>query len=148
MLFNLLAPLGNEILVFNLFRYLTFRSGGAVITALVISFVLGPFIISWLKSRQRQGQPIRRDGPEQHLLTKQGTPTMGGVLILLALTISTLLWADLTNKFVWAILGITIGFGVIGFVDDYLKLTRRSAQGLRSRVKLLAQVIIAITAAI
>src|SRR5690606_8695975 len=94
MLFNLLAPLADEAPIFNLFRYLTFRSGGAVMTALVISFVMGPHIIRWLKLKHRDGQPIRLDGPESHLLTKKGTPTMGGVLILLALVLSTLLWAD------------------------------------------------------
>src|SRR5690606_24118018 len=96
-LYNLLAPLADEFSAFNLFRYLTFRSGGAVVTALFISFALGPSIIRWLKSRQPHGQPIRADGPQSHLLTKKGTPTMGGSLILIALTISTLLWADLGN---------------------------------------------------
>src|SRR5471030_2504193 len=101
MLFNLLARLGPDFTPFNLFRYLTFRSGGAVLTALVISFLMGPIVIRWLKKKQREGQPIRSDGPESHLLTKKGTPTMGGVLILLAVTVSTLLWADLRNGFVW-----------------------------------------------
>ena len=148
MLFNLLAPLGNEILFFNLFRYLTFRSGAAVVTALFICFVLGPHVIAWLKAKQREGQPIRDDGPAHHLITKAGTPTMGGFLILLAIAISTLLWADLTNGYVWAILFITIGFGAIGFADDYLKLSRRNSKGLKSRVKFLAQVIIGAAAAV
>jgi phospho-N-acetylmuramoyl-pentapeptide-transferase len=139
MLFNLLPPLADEFIFFNLFRYLTFRSGGAVVTALIISFLVGPHIIRWLKRKQGEGQPIRSDGPESHLTTKSGTPTMGGFLILLALSVSTLLWADLTNGFVWAILYITIGFGTIGFADDILKLTRRSSKGLPSRFKLLAQ---------
>ncbi len=142
MLFNLLPPLADEFIFFNLFRYLTFRSGGAVVTALIISFLVGPHIIRWLKRKQGEGQPIRSDGPESHLTTKSGTPTMGGFLILLALSISTLLWADLTNGFVWAILYITIGFGTIGFADDILKLTRRSSKGLPSRFKLLAQFVI------
>jgi len=140
MLFHLLVPLADDHIIFNVFRYLTFRSGGAVITSLMISFLLGPAVIAWLKSKQREGQPIRDDGPESHLLTKKGTPTMGGVLILLAVSISTLLWADLTNGFVWAILFITCGFGLIGFGDDYLKLTRRSSKGLPSRLKFLAQI--------
>jgi len=148
MLFNLLTPLADEYAIFNLFRYLTFRSGGAVMTALVISFVVGPRIIQWLKSKQGAGQPIRDDGPESHMLTKAGTPTMGGFLILLALCVSTLLWADLTNGFVWAILYITIGFGTIGFADDMLKLTRRSSHGLPSRFKLLAQIVIGTLAVI
>jgi phospho-N-acetylmuramoyl-pentapeptide-transferase len=142
MLYNFLVPLADDLIIFNVFRYLTFRSGGAVITALLISFALGPGVIAWLKSKQREGQPIRDDGPESHLLTKQGTPTMGGVLILMAIAISTLLWADLTNGFVWAILFVTIGFGLVGFGDDYLKLTRRSSKGLPSRFKFLAQIAI------
>ena len=131
MLFHLYgATVAEDHIVFNVFRYLTFRSGGAVITSLMISFLLGPAVITWLKSKQREGQPIRDDGPESHLLTKKGTPTMGGVLILLAVSISTLLWADLTNGFVWAILVITSAFGLIGFGDDYLKLTRPQFQGI------------------
>ncbi len=148
MLFNLLVPLAEDNIVFNVFRYLTFRSGGAVVTALIISFLLGPKVIAWLKAKQKDGQPIRDDGPEQHLLTKKGTPTMGGVLILMAISISTLLWADLTNGFVWTVLLLTIGFGLVGFADDYLKLTRRSSEGLRSRTKFLAQILIAVTATI
>lgn len=146
MFFNFLAPLSDEFFVFNLFRYLTFRSGGAVLTALVISFILGPRIISWLKSKQGEGQPIREDGPEGHLLTKKGTPTMGGFLILIAITVSTLLWADLTNGYVWSVLIVTGGFGMVGFVDDYLKLTQRNTKGLPGRMKLIAQVIIGIAA--
>jgi phospho-N-acetylmuramoyl-pentapeptide-transferase len=148
MLFNLLTPLAEDVSVLNLFRYLTFRSGGAVLTALLVSFLMGGPVIRWLKKKQREGQPIRTDGPESHLLTKKGTPTMGGVLILLALTISTLLWADLTNGFVWIVLGVTIGFGLIGFGDDYLKLTRRNHRGLPGRMKLLAQVAIGVVAAV
>jgi phospho-N-acetylmuramoyl-pentapeptide-transferase len=147
MLFNLLAPLADEVQLFNLFRYLTFRSGGAVLTALVISFILGPVVIRWLKSKQGEGQPIRIDGPESHLLTKKGTPTMGGVLILLALTISTLLWADLANRYVWVVLWVTIGYGAVGFGDDFLKLTKRNSKGLPGRLKLVAQIAIALIAA-
>jgi phospho-N-acetylmuramoyl-pentapeptide-transferase len=142
MLYNLLFPLADEIGAFNLFRYITLRTGGAVVTALFVSFVLGPAVIRWLKSKQAEGQPIREDGPQSHLLTKKGTPTMGGVLILLALGIATLLWADLTNGYVWAVLTVTLGFGAIGFVDDYIKLTKRSSNGLSGRLKLLGQVII------
>jgi len=146
MLYNLLARLGPDFTLFNLFRYLTFRSGGAVLTALLLSFLFGPAIIRWLKKKQREGQPIRSDGPESHLLTKKGTPTMGGVLILLAVTISTLLWADLRNGFVWVVLFVTVGFGAIGFGDDYLKLTRRNSKGLPGRLKLVAQVAIGLIA--
>jgi phospho-N-acetylmuramoyl-pentapeptide-transferase len=145
--YNLLAPLAPDFTLFNLFRYLTFRSGGAVMTALLVSFLLGPAIIRWLKMKQREGQPIRSDGPESHLLTKKGTPTMGGVLILLAVTVSTLLWADLRNGFVWVVLFVTVGFGAIGFGDDYLKLTRRNSKGLPGRLKLAAQIVIGLIAA-
>jgi phospho-N-acetylmuramoyl-pentapeptide-transferase len=146
MLYNLLVPLAEDISILNVFRYITFRSGAAVVTALLVSFALGPSIISWLKRRQVSGQPIRDDGPQSHLLTKQGTPTMGGFLILLAITSSTLLWADLTNGFVWIVLSITCGFGLVGFVDDYLKLTQRNSKGLPGRTKLLAQIIIGASA--
>ena len=145
MLFNLLAPLSDEIVVFNLFRYLTFRTGGAVMTALLISFVFGPLVIDRLRRHQSEGQPIRTDGPEDHL-RKKGTPTMGGFLILLALTISTILWADMTNGYVWSVLLVAVGFGTIGFVDDYLKLTRRNSTGLPARFKLLAEVAVAVAA--
>ncbi|MCB9928924.1 MAG: phospho-N-acetylmuramoyl-pentapeptide-transferase [Alphaproteobacteria bacterium] len=139
MLYNLLSPLGDEFQLFNLFRYLTFRSGGAVITALFLSFVFGPAVIRWLKAKQGEGQPIREDGPASHLLTKRGTPTMGGSLILLAITVSTLLWADITNGYVWCVLMVTAGFGLIGFADDYRKLTRRSHHGVSGRVRLLLE---------
>jgi phospho-N-acetylmuramoyl-pentapeptide-transferase len=139
MLFNLLYPLADEFGLFNLFRYITFRTGGAVLTALVISFVVGPTMIRWLRVRQGRGQPIREDGPASHLVRKQGTPTMGGTLILLALTFATLLWADLTNAYVWVVLLITLSFGGIGLLDDYLKLTRRSSGGLPARAKLTGQ---------
>ncbi len=145
MLLNLLAPLSDEIGVFNLFNYLTFRTGGAVMTALLISFVFGPLVIDRLRRHQREGQPIRTDGPEDHL-RKKGTPTMGGLLILLALTISTILWADMTNGYVWSVLLVAVGFGTIGFADDYLKLTRRNSTGLPARFKLLAEVAVAVAA--
>jgi phospho-N-acetylmuramoyl-pentapeptide-transferase len=139
MLYALTRPFAHEYLIFNLFRYLTFRSGAACMTALVVSFWVGPKLIRWLKSVQGHGQPIRVDGPERHLLEKKGTPTMGGVLILIALFVSTLLWADLANPFVWAVLFVTLGYGVLGFADDYLKLSRRNVRGLPGRVKLLGQ---------
>jgi phospho-N-acetylmuramoyl-pentapeptide-transferase len=148
MLYNLLAPFAEESSLFNIFRYLTFRSGGAVMTALLLSFLLGPRVIAWLKSKQPHGQPIRSDGPESHLLTKKGTPTMGGVLILLAVAISTLLWADLANGYVWVVLLVTIGFGMVGFGDDYLKLTKRGSKGLPGRLKLVAQIAIGTAAAL
>jgi len=148
MLYNLLYPLADDIGLFNLFRYLTLRTGGAVMTALFVSFIFGPMVIRWLKSRQSEGQPIRDDGPQSHLLTKKGTPTMGGVLILLAMGVATLLWADLTNQYVWAALLVTLGFGGVGFADDYLKLTRRSSKGLSGRLKLTLQVVIGTAATV
>ncbi|MBB3064849.1 MULTISPECIES: phospho-N-acetylmuramoyl-pentapeptide-transferase [Limibacillus] len=147
MLYNLLTPLAEDFIFFNLFRYLTFRGGGAVITALILSFVLGPWVINWLKAKQKEGQPIREDGPETHLLTKKGTPTMGGVLILLAVAISTLLWADLSNQYVWIVLLVTGGYGAIGFVDDYKKLTSRSHKGLPGKLRLVLEIGIAVAAA-
>ena len=109
MLYHLLAPLADRFEPFNLFRYLTFRSGGAVVTALFLSFALGPSVIAWLKSKQREGQPIRdRRAARATSLRKKGTPTMGGLLILLALIVSTLLWADLTNGYVWVTLFVTV----------------------------------------
>jgi phospho-N-acetylmuramoyl-pentapeptide-transferase len=146
MLYHLLVPLADEVGLFNVFRYLTFRTGGAIMTALFVSFVFGPAVIRWLRSKQGKGQPIREDGPTGHLLTKQGTPTMGGVLILLALGISTLLWADLTNGYVWVVLFVTLGYGGIGFLDDYLKVSKRHSRGLSGRLKLAGQLTIALVA--
>ncbi len=148
MLYDLLHPLTDQIGVFNLFRYLTFRTGGAVLTALILSFVLGPRVIQWLRRIQANGQPIRTDGPQSHIVAKAGTPTMGGVLILLASILSTLLWADLGNGFVWAALLVTLGFGIVGAIDDYLKLKRRSSRGLRGKLKLVAEAAIAAIAAV
>ena len=142
-----LAQFSDQFAALNLFRYQTFRAGGAVITALVVAFVFGPGIIRWLKVKQGKGQPIRADGPQSHIVSKQGTPTMGGVMILLGIGIATVLWADLSNRYVWTALGVTMGYGVIGFFDDYLKVTKRSSGGLRGRLKLAAEILIAVTAA-
>lgn len=148
MLYPLLYPFADEFQLFNLFRYITFRSGGAVVTALLISFVLGPRLILWLRRKQSNGQPIRPDGPNGHLLRKKGTPTMGGFLILLALSISTLLWADLTNPYVWIVLFTTVGFGLIGFLDDYRKLTRNSHRGLSGKAKLTLEIVLGTVACV
>jgi len=142
-----LHTLSDQLGFFNLFRYLTFRCGAACMTSLIISFWLGPRVIRWLKSVQRGGQPIRTDGPERHILEKKGTPTMGGVLILAAMTTSTLLWADLRNGYVWAVLFCTLGYGAVGFVDDYLKLSRRNTKGVSARAKMGVQVAIGLVAA-
>lgn len=146
MLYYLFAPLANEHALFNLFRYITFRTGGAILTSLVISFILGPTVINWLKSKQKKGQPIRDDGPASHLITKVGTPTMGGCLILLSVTFSTLLWANLGNGYVWACLIVTLGFGALGAIDDYVKLTKYSSKGISAKMKFCLQVCVALAA--
>jgi|TARA_Y100000588_G_scaffold387518_1_gene485459 phospho-N-acetylmuramoyl-pentapeptide-transferase len=146
MLFNFLYPYADDITLFNLFRYLTFRTGGAIMTALIISFILGPTIINWLKSQQGSASNIREDLPETHF-KKAGTPTMGGSLILLSISVSTILWADLNNGYVWIVLLVTIGFGAVGFADDYLKLAHANSKGLSGRLKILFQLIIATLAA-
>ncbi|WP_101068232.1 phospho-N-acetylmuramoyl-pentapeptide-transferase [Roseovarius salinarum] len=122
--------------VFNLFRYITFRAGGAFLTALLFGFLFGPPLINVLRRRQGKGQPIRHDGPETHL-TKTGTPTMGGLLIVGALVTSTLLWARLDNPFVWLVLFVTVAFGAIGFADDYAKVSKQTASGVPGKLRLL-----------
>jgi phospho-N-acetylmuramoyl-pentapeptide-transferase len=134
--------------LFNLFRYITFRAGGAFFTALVFGFLFGQPLINLLKRRQRAGQPIREDGPESHLLTKAGTPTMGGVLILGALIVATLLWARWDIAYVWIVLFVTVGFGAVGFVDDYQKVTKNHAGGVPGRVRLAIGFAIAAVASI
>ena len=146
MFYNLLYPLADQFVLFNLFKYMTFRTGGAVLTSLVFSFLAGPPLIRWLRRKQGHGQPIRNDGPESHLLTKKGTPTMGGFLILAALVLSTLMWSDLTNPYVWIVLMVTLGYGMIGFIDDYLKVTKHNSKGLSGRFKILAEVLLALIA--
>src|SRR6266404_3080014 len=131
----------------NVFRYITFRTGGAMVTGALFVFLFGPWIIDHLRLRQGKGQPIRSDGPESHLVTKKGTPTMGGLMILLSAAVTTLLWADLTNGFVWIVLLVTIGYGLIGFGDDFLKLTKRNTKGLPGKLKLVAQGAIGLIAA-
>jgi phospho-N-acetylmuramoyl-pentapeptide-transferase len=139
MLYHLLYPLSKTFSGFNVFRYLTFRSGGAVITALLVSFILGPWIIRRLRLL-KFGQQVRNDGPQTHL-TKQGTPTMGGLLIIAAITLSVLLWSDLTNKYVWVVLFATLAFGGIGFWDDYLKVVKKRSTGLLAREKFGLQIV-------
>ena len=142
----LLSQLTPELNALNVFRYITFRAGGAVVTALLVAFVFGPWMIDWLRAKQGRGQPIRTDGPKGHLITKQGTPTMGGVLMLLGILVATLLWADLTNAYVWVALMVTLGYGLIGFADDFVKVTKRSPGGLNGKIKLLAEIAIAAVA--
>ena len=126
----------------NLIRYLSFRTGAAVFTALLIGLVIGPRFIMMLRLRQGKGQPIREDGPQSHL-AKRGTPTMGGLMILTSLIVSSLLWMDLNNSFVWACLFVTTGFGAIGFADDYDKVTKRSHKGVSGKVRLLLEFFVA-----
>ena len=137
MLYELLFSLRESLSVLNVFQYITFRSAGATVTALLLSLLLGPRLIGWLR-RAQIGQSIREEGPEGHQ-EKAGTPTMGGLLILFAVMIPTLLWADLSNRFVWLTVGSTLAFGLIGFVDDYLKVQRKHNQGLTARGKLALQ---------
>jgi len=146
MLYNLLVPLAQDYSIFNIFRYLTFRSGCAVITAFLICFLFGRPIIKWLRRVQGSGQPIRTDGPESHIVTKSGTPTMGGVMVLLSVVVSTLLWADLSNSYVSIVMLVTAGFGTLGFIDDYLKLTKRTHHGLAGKSKLIGQLAISVLA--
>ena len=148
MLFNVSAQFVDQFTALNVFRYITFRTGGAMLTALIVSFVCGPYIIRLLKSYQTEGQPIREDGPEGHILTKAGTPTMGGFMILLALVLATLLWADLRNGYIWAALVVTVAFGLIGFFDDYAKVSLNNSKGIPGKLKLLLQMVFALAATI
>lgn len=148
MLYSIAQPLAAHNTLANLARYLTFRSGAACLTALVVSLIIGPALIRWLRVKQRQGQPIRTDGPARHVLEKAGTPTMGGVLILVATLGATLLWVDLRNRYIWAVLGVTLGYGLLGLADDYLKLARRNHKGLSGKGKLVGQAMIGLAAAI
>jgi phospho-N-acetylmuramoyl-pentapeptide-transferase len=146
-MFFWLAELASSFGPLNVFRYLTFRTAGAVATGLAFVFFFGPWIISFLKVKQGKGQPIREDGPASHLLTKRGTPTMGGLMILSGFLFSTLLWANWSNPFVWIVLAVTVGFGAIGFYDDYLKVTKQNVAGFAGRFRLILEFVIALGAA-
>jgi phospho-N-acetylmuramoyl-pentapeptide-transferase len=145
MFYHLLYPLSPEFGAFNVFRYITFRTGAATLTALFIAFLVGPALIRKLASL-RVGQPIREIGPDHR--SKEGTPTMGGLLILLSLLVSVFLWSNLDNRFVWTVVGVTAGYGLLGFIDDYRKVTRRHSGGIPGRVKLLFQTGIALAVAL
>ncbi len=146
MLYHLLYPLHTEYSVLYVFRYITFRTIYATITALLISFILGPWMIATLQ-RMQIGQTIRKVGPESHFV-KEGTPTMGGALILFAIVIPTLLWTDLTNIYIWVTLLVTTGYGVVGFIDDYLKVIRKNSDGISARQKMFWQILIALIASL
>jgi phospho-N-acetylmuramoyl-pentapeptide-transferase len=142
----LLGYLGDTFPVFNVFRYITFRTGGAIMTALFVVFLFGPALINQLRLHQGKGQPIRADGPQGHL-AKAGTPTMGGLMILLGVGVATILWANLANKFVWIVLAVTLSYGLIGFYDDFLKVTKRTSDGFSSKARLGLELLIAAVAA-
>lgn len=146
MLYELLAKYSDEFQLFNLLNYITFRVGAALMTSMIIAFVLGPRMINLLRSKQGKGQPIREDGPEGHIIKKAGTPTMGGLLILLSVIVSVLLWGDLRSPFLWTVILVTVGYGLIGFYDDYLKVSRQNPRGFSGKIKLVLEFTIAAVA--
>jgi phospho-N-acetylmuramoyl-pentapeptide-transferase len=147
MLYNLLYPLAEQFAFFNLFKYVTFRTGGAILTSLIICLAIGPGLIRWLKSKQGAGQPIRSDGPETHF-KKKGTPTMGGLMMIFSVIVSTLLWVDINIPYVWVVLFVFLSFGLIGFADDYAKLTKSSHKGISGRMRLALEIGVALIAVV
>ena len=143
---HLLADYASVFGPLNVFRYITFRTAGATATAMFLVLFFGPALISLLRIRQGRGQPIRADGPETHLLTKKGTPTMGGLMILGGLVVSVLLWANLRSGYVWIVIAVTLCFGAIGFYDDYLKVTQQSHKGFSGRARLALECVVALAA--
>jgi phospho-N-acetylmuramoyl-pentapeptide-transferase len=137
-----LVNFSDQIGVLNVFRYITFRTGGAIFTSLIFVMLFGPGVIDLLRVKQGRGQPIREDGPETHLL-KSGTPTMGGLMILAGVTVATLLWANLSNPYIWIVLGVTLAYGGLGFYDDFLKVTRRTTSGVSSGARLGVEILVA-----
>jgi phospho-N-acetylmuramoyl-pentapeptide-transferase len=138
-----LSFLSDQLNALNVFRYITVRTGGAMITALIFVFLFGPKIIDKLRTLQGKGQPIRTDGPQSHLVTKKGTPTMGGLMILLGITVATVLWANPANTYVWIVLSVTLAFGAIGLYDDYLKVTRQTHAGFAGKFRLILEILVA-----
>jgi phospho-N-acetylmuramoyl-pentapeptide-transferase len=145
-MFYWLTELSDKVSFFNVFRYITFRTGGAIVTALIFVFLFGGPIIDLLRFKQGKGQPIRSDGPQSHLVTKKGTPTMGGLMILSGLMMSTVLWANPKSPYVWVVLGVTLSFGLIGFYDDYLKIIKQTHAGISGRTRLIVEAVIAVVA--
>jgi phospho-N-acetylmuramoyl-pentapeptide-transferase len=137
-----LVNFSDQIGPLNVFKYITFRTGGAIFTALLFVMLFGPGIIDLLRVKQGKGQPIRLDGPQTHL-SKVGTPTMGGLMILAGVLVATLLWSNLSNMYVWTVLLVTLGYGAIGFYDDYLKITKRTTSGFSSKVRVSLEVALA-----
>jgi phospho-N-acetylmuramoyl-pentapeptide-transferase len=144
----LLGLLAEQISFLNVFRYITFRTAGATMTAIVFVFLFGPAIIATLRVKQGKGQPIRNDGPQKHILTKTGTPTMGGLMILSGFVVSTLLWANLGSIYVWIVLFVTLGFGLIGLYDDYLKVTKQTHKGFSGKARLALEFLVAAVACV
>jgi len=140
-----LVQFSDQVGPLNVFRYITFRTGGAIFTALLFVMLFGPGMIDLLRVKQGKGQPIREDGPKSHF-SKKGTPTMGGLMILAGVLVATLLWANLANWYVWIVLGVALGYGAIGFYDDYLKVTKRTTDGFSSKLRLSIEVGIAAAA--
>src|SRR6478752_10819257 len=136
---NTVPGLGMFRALLNVFRYITFRTGGAMVTGALFVFLFGPWIIDHLRLRQGKGQPIRADGPKSHIIAKAGTPTMGGLMILLGIMVATLLWANPRNPYVWIVLAVTLGFGLVGFYDDYLKVTRQTHSGFAGWMRLIIE---------
>ena len=145
-MFYWLADFSEHLSFLNVFRYLTFRTGGAIVTALVFVFLFGGPMIDLLRVKQGKGQPIRLDGPQSHLISKKGTPTMGGLMILAGLFVSTVLWANPANPYVWVVLGVTLSFGLVGFYDDYLKVTKQTSGGFAGRTRFMIEAAIAVAA--
>src|SRR5579875_2376180 len=139
LLYQHLDPHQHYIPLLNLMRYLTFRTGMALVTAQIVAVAMGSRFIRWMRSKQGKGQPIRTDGIERHILEKKGTPTMGGLMILAGALVGTLLWADLSNPYVWVIVMMTAGYGFLGFLDDYSKVTKQSVAGVSGKTKLAFQ---------
>lgn len=145
MFYQIFYSMAEQFQIFNLLRYITFRSAGAVLTSLIITFIAMPFLIKYLRKKFNKGQPIRDDGPQQHL-TKQGTPTMGGIVIITSVLSSCLLWGDLTNSYLWLAMFVTLSCAALGFADDYLKLSKYNTKGVPGRVKMICQLVIAVIA--
>ena len=146
MLYEWLTQYSEDFQLFNLLNYISFRVGAALMTSMIIAFVLGPKVIRLLRAKQGKGQPIREDGPEGHIIKKAGTPTMGGILILLSVIVSALLWGDLRSPFLWTVILVTVGYGLIGFYDDYLKVSRQNPKGFSGKIKLVLEFAIAAAA--
>jgi phospho-N-acetylmuramoyl-pentapeptide-transferase len=142
-LFQYLDPQHHYVPFFNLVRYLTFRTGASLFTAMIIVCAMGSRFINWMRAKQGRGQPIRAEGIERHVIEKKGTPTMGGFMILAGVLIGTLLWADLTNGYVWVVLLVTAAYGVLGFMDDYAKVTKQTTAGVSSLAKIIVQFAVA-----